>query len=206
MTDLDLERLGNVWRQRPDPEELEELKRSAERVRRRAQWLQVVDVAAAIVVAGVVLFLILSNPAPDTLIVGGGAIVVLLVSQIRSRRYRQRELRSLTGSVEEMLDQTISRVQAALKRARSTLIIMPPGFLLGILLGFVIERRSGGVIQESIAAQPGLGPVIQIGFGLAIAAAFILTIRSIRSNRRELERLNALRDSYRLEQDSSSAE
>ena len=206
MTDLDLERLGNVWRQQPDPAELEELKRTAEAVRRRARWAQLVDIVAAIVVSGVVLLLVLSNPTVDTLLVGGGAIAVLLYSQVRSRRFRQKELRSLTGSTEQMLDQSIERIAATLKRARSGLIALGPAMLLGILVAYVAERRSGGALAELISANPGLRPALQIGAGLAIAAAVILVLRSMRRNRRELERLTALREAYRQEQESSANE
>ena len=88
MIDFDLDRLGDVWRQRPDPAELEALKRSAEIVRRRARWAQLIDIVAAVVVAAVVLLLVLSNPKVDTLLVGGAAILMLLGTQVRSRRLR----------------------------------------------------------------------------------------------------------------------
>lgn len=205
MSDLDLERLGDVWRQRPDPAELEQLRRSAELVQRRARWAQVVDIVSAIVVAGVVLLLVLSNPSIDTLVVGGGAILVLLYGQIRSRRFRQKELRSLTGSTEQMLDQSIERVSAGLTRARSTLIVLPPAFLLGILVAYVAVPRSGGDLAERFA-QPGVSTVIQIAAFLALAAAVVHILRTIRVSRRELERLTALRDAYRQEGESSVAE
>jgi uncharacterized membrane protein YjjB (DUF3815 family) len=201
MNDLDLDRLGDVWRQRPDPAELDELKRAAEAVRRHARWGQVVDVVAAVAVAGVVLFLVLSNPTLDTLLVGGGAILILLITQIRSRRLRQQELRSLTGSVEQMLDQSIERVQATLKRARSGLVVLVPGVLLGYFIAFVVERRSGTEISERFNAQPGLSTIILIVAALAIAGAFVQVVTTLRKSRRELERLTALRDSYRQEAD-----
>ena len=206
MTDLDLERLGDVWRQRPDPAELEELKRTAERVRRRARWLQAIDLASAIIVSAVVLWLVLASPEVDTLIVGGGAIVVLLVSQIRSRRFRQQELRSLEGSAEQMLDQSIERVRASLKRARSGLIVFVPGLLLGGLVGYVAEPGLGGTIRERIAAQPGLGTLIMIVATVAIVLGFVHLLRSVGRSRRELQRLTALRDSYRQDQKPGSGE
>lgn len=206
MTDLDLERLGDVWRQRPDPQELEELRRTAERVRRRARWVQVVDVLAAIIVAGVVLAMVLANPEVDTLLVGGGAILVLLVGQIRSRRFRQQELRSLSGSAEQMLDQSIERVQASVKRARSGLIIYVPGLLLGYLVAFVAERRSGRAVSEAIAANPELRSVMQILAAVAIVGGFLFILRSMQRARRELQRLTALRDSYHEEHESHGAD
>ena len=202
MTDLDLERLGDVWRQRPDPRELEQLKLAAERVRQRARWLQAVDVISAVVVGGVVLLLVLSNPQVDTMLVGGGAILILLYGQIRSRRFRQKELRSLTGSTAEMLDQSIERVRATLTRARSGLIIMPVALLLGLLIAHVAIPGSGSDLARRITAQPGLATMIQVAAGLALLVALVMVVRSMRASRSELERLTALRDSYRHEQDS----
>src|SRR5690606_12347868 len=103
MTDLDLERLGTMWRQSPDPAEMENLRRSAAQVRKRARAAQRVDAIAALLVSLVILFLVLSNPKIDTLAVGGGALLILLTSQIRSRRLRKAELEALTGTTEEML-------------------------------------------------------------------------------------------------------
>ena len=204
MTDLDLQRLGDVWRQPPDAKELEELKRSAEKVRRRARWLQVVDIVAALVVSGVVLWMVLANPETDTLIVGGGAIVILLASQVRSRRFRQQELRSLTGSAEQMLDQSIERVQASLKRARSGLILLPAAVLLGILVGSVTESRSRGPLREAFDSLPGLGPASYVAAVAAILGGLFLILHNWRKNRRELERLQALRATFSDEERSAS--
>ena len=202
MTDLDLEKLGDVWRQQPDRAELEALKRSAEIVRRRARWIQVVDVVAALVLAAVVLFIVLSSPSVDTLVVGGGAIMVLLVSQVRSRRFRQQELRSLSGSAEQMLDQSIERVSATLKRARSGLIFLGPGILLGFAVGFVADRRSAVTISDRINAEPWVSTIILVVTLLAISATVVHVVRTLRKSRRELARLTALRDSYRQDQES----
>jgi hypothetical protein len=202
MTDLDLERLGDLWRQQPDPKELEELRRAAEAARKRARLAQVVDIVTAIIVAGAVLAMVIANPEFDTLVVGSAAILFLLVSNIRSRRLRQQELRSLSGTAEQMLDQAIERVHAAVKRAKYGLAIIPLGLVVGMVFAVVVERRSGNAIAERIDAQPGLGPlIITIGV-VAIAAAFAHVILTIRRSGRELERLTALRESYRQEQDA----
>ena len=206
MTDLDLERLGGVWRQRPDPAELERLQHAAETVRRRARWMQAVDVLAAIVVSGVVLWLVLSNPTTDTLVVGGGAILVLLVSQARSRRFWRQELRSLSGSAEEMLDQSIERVSATLRRARSTLILLPFAVLLGLLFAYVAMPSLEGGLVARINPQPGFRTALQALIGLVLAVALLHAIRTIRQSRRELSRLRALRESYRQEQDDIGPE
>jgi hypothetical protein len=204
MTDLDLERLGDVWRQRPEPKELEEIRRAAEAVRRRARWLQVVDIVAALVVSGVVLWMVLANPKTDTLIVGGGAILILLGSQIRSRRFRQQELRSLTGSAEQMLDQSIERVRASLKRARSALFLLPATFLVGHFVGYITEGGSPGPLRTAIASRPGLGQIIIVGSVVVLAAAVFLVLRNLHKNRRELERLSALRAAYSDDENSAT--
>lgn len=205
MTDLDLDRLGEVWRQQPDPAELAELRRAAETVRRRARWSQLLDVVAAVVVAGVVGLLALRNPSSDTLVVGAAAILILLLSQIRHRKLRAAELRSLTGTTEQMLDQSIERVQATLKRVRMGLIWTGPALLLGVLFARVVEDRSGYELTMSIAAHPGLGKVILTVAIVGLGATFIHMFRQFRSNRRELGRLVALRESYR-EQSGHEAE
>ena len=202
MTDLDLERLGDVWRQPPDAKELEELKRSAEKVRRRARWLQIVDIVAALAVSGVVLWMVLANPETQTLVVGGGAILVLLGSQVRSRRFRQQELRSLSGSAEQMLDQSIERVRASLKRSQVMLIVFLPCLLLGLLVGYVSESRAPSALRQAIAARPGLGPIVTVVAVLALVACFLFVLRNLRKSRRELDRLTVLRASYRDEEGS----
>ena len=206
MTDLDLERLGDVWRQRPDTAELERLQRAAETVRRRARWMQAIDVLAAVVVSGVVLWLVLSNPTAETLVVGGGAILVLLLSQARSRRFRQQELRSLSGSAQEMLDQSIERVSATLGRARSALILLPFAVLLGVLVAYVAMPSIEDGLTDTISAQPGFRMGFQLLVVLVLAGALIQAVRTIRQSKRELSRLRALREAYRQEQEDIGAD
>ena len=55
MTDFDLDRLGDVWRQDPDPAEMAALKRTAETVARRARREQIADTGFAAVVSIAVL-------------------------------------------------------------------------------------------------------------------------------------------------------
>ena len=206
MTDIDLDRLGVVWRQQPDPAELAELLRSAEAVRRRARLSQIIDVVTAIVVAGVVALLVLRNAKPDTLIIGGGAILLLLYSTIRQRRVRAAELKSLTGTTEQMLDQSIERLRLKLKNARSGLFLLPPAFLIGILVAYVADSNAGGEFTTRMANNPTLSKVIQVGAGIVFVLMAVYFVRLFRTGRRELERLTALREAYRQEQDRSTAE
>ena len=205
MIDFDLDRLGGVWRQRPDAAELERLKRSADAVRRRARWAQRFDVVAGVVVAAVVLLLVLSNPKVDTLLVGGAAILAMLGTEVRSRRLRQEELRSLTGSTEQMLDQSIDRTKATIKRSRFQLLSVAPGLSLGLLIAYVVDDRAAGRLTQIISNPEArtatvLGTILLVAF---VTALMVYLINAIRTSRRELERLVSLREAYRGEQDLS---
>ncbi|HET9426855.1 MAG TPA: hypothetical protein VFO69_00700 [Allosphingosinicella sp.] len=198
MTDLDLDRLGDLWRQRPTAAEMESLRRTAEAVRRKARWGQFVDVAAAVIVATIVVILVLTNPRTDTMLVGTAAILVMLAGQTRSRRLRAEELRGLTGSSEEMLEQSIVRAQATLKRTRFQLIGIVPSFLLGLGIAALVDRSSGQLYAR-IVSDPSLGLWITAGAILLVATVAVAFTRSLRASRHELEHLRALRDAFRAE-------
>ena len=203
MTDLDLERLGDVWRQRPDPTELEHLRLTAEKVRRRARWTQFIDALSAAVVSAVVLLLVAANPELETMIVGGAAILVLLAGQIRSRRLRQAELRSLTGSIEQMLDQSIGRLEGTLKRTRFHLVALAPALGLGLVFAYVVDDRGGRELLTQLVSSSWKGGLLIAAAFVLLAAMFIYFAGRMRADRKELERMLALRQSYREEQDST---
>ena len=200
MTDFDLDRLGDVWRQQPDPAEMERLRKSAGTVARRARIAQVTDIVAAITVAAVVIFLVASNPKPGTVAVGGAAILVLLFSNIRLRRVRQIELEQLTGGTEEMLDQSIARVEMTLRHHRTGMIGIVPAVLVGALVAYVAQGR-----QLFPTAQNLLffrGSLMLLGIAV-VAVGMIFSLRAIRRGRKELERLKTMREAYRREREST---
>lgn len=204
MTEIDLERLGDVWRQQPDPAEMERLQRTAAAVSRRARFAQIVDLGAAAAVAGVVILLVLANPSVRTLIMGGAAILVLLFGNIRQRKLRQVELRSLTGGTEEMLDQSIERIETTVRHHRFGLVTMGPVLLVAFLFASAAERRSGPILGP-LRDAPWF-PYLWIGGWIAVLAGVILfSSFSIRRGRRELERLYAMREAYRQERESTSS-
>lgn len=198
MSDFDLERLGDVWRQQLDPAEMERLQRSAAMVSRRARWAQSLDIGAALVVSGVVVLLVSKNPNFGTFLMGAAAILVLLFSNLRQRRLRQVELRSLTGGTEEMLDQSIERVEATRKRNRLSAIMLVPGLAIGMLFASFVAPDSGEQILPAVIADSGVRPLLWLAV-FALLAAIYLLVRSTRSTGRELGRLITLRDAYRRE-------
>lgn len=196
MTDFDLERLGDVWRQDPDPAEIERLRRSAEGVARRAQQAQIAEATLAVVVSGVVLVLALSNPRPATLLVGAMAIALMLSSSIRQRKLRRLELKGLTGSTENMLDQSIARLRATLKRAKLALFSVPPGLALGLGFGAALDGDGG---SGRLARATGIwwSPhAFVLVIGVLLISMFAHYYFVIRRNRNELERLIAMREVF----------
>lgn len=205
MSDFDLERLGDVWRQQPDPAEMERLQRSAAMVSGRARWAQAVDIAAALIVSGVVILLVSTNPNFGTFLMGAAAIIILLYSSLRQRRLRQVELRSLTGGTEEMLNQSIERVETTRKRNRLSAITLGPAFAIGMLFAHFVAGDSGRQYLPAVIADSGLRPLLWLAIFALLASVYLL-LRSIRSAGRELGRLTALRDAYRREDQISQGE
>lgn len=198
MSDLDLDRLGDVWRQQPSASEMADLQRSAETVRRRARWAQRADVTAAILIAGAVLLFVLRSPEPATILVGGGAILLLLFSQVRQRKLRAAELRGLVGSSEEMLDQSIERLRQSLKRIRYGALTLGPA----LLVGWLLARTAN--LPAAAAPDPQLRTILLVGAVVLLAATALTFAASYRQAKRELERLLALREAYRVESESST--
>ena len=204
MTEIDLDRLGDVWRQQPDPAEMERLQRTAAAVSRRARFAQVVDIGAAVAVSLVVIMLVLSNPSTRTLVMGSAAILILLGSNVRLRKLRQVELRSLTGGTEEMLDQSIERIETTVRHRRFTLIAMAPASVVALLFAVTVERGAGSIFG-ALRDEPWFRFVWNGGWVAALALFILYSLISIRRGRRELARLHAMREAYRQERESTSA-
>lgn len=202
MNDFDLDRLGDVWRQQPDPEEMKRLQDSATKVARRAKLAQVIDIVAAIAVAAIVVALVAANPKADTLLLGAGAIIFLLGSNVRLRKLRRVELSSLTGSTEDMLDQAILRAETTSRHHRFGLFAIGPAFVIGVV---VAAESRGGQMLPALLGGSKLG-LTSLGLGMAVViATFFYSLRGLRRARRELDRLRAMREAYRHERESTTS-
>ena len=142
------------------------------------------------------ILLVLANPKIETFLMGGAAILVLLGANIRQRRLRQVELRSLTGGTEEMLDQSIERIETTLKHNRLSLIAVGPCILVGVL---VAGSSKLGRIGDLIPASGDL-PIAKYAWqGITVAilvGAILYLLLAIRRGRRELR--TAAGDAERL--------
>jgi hypothetical protein len=204
MNEFDLDRLGDVWRTPPDPAETEKMRAAAEAVRLRARWSQIADHALAFIVAAVVITLIIANPRPGTGLIGGAALLLLLHSTVRQRQLRQIEIRSLAGTTEEMLDQSIERARATVKRARLGLIGSVPGFILGIGLAAATDSGTGGPLAR-ITTDPGVTLAVIVALGLGLAAVLLHLFRRLQQTRRILQRLIETRQVYQSESDQTNS-
>jgi hypothetical protein len=205
MTDLDLDRLGDVWREQLNPAELERLRRTAAAVSRRARFFQILDVVGAVVAAGAVVLVVLLNPATETVALGSAAILLLLVSHVRLRKLRQVELRSLAGSAEDMLAQSIERVENKLKYQRFCLFGVVPGLVLGyVVASALVTRPAGGVLQ--LLGNPEAFRPLSIGILIAVVAGTVhYLVSSMRRDGHELEHLRAMHEAYRSERESTGS-
>jgi hypothetical protein len=201
MSDFDLDRLGDVWRQQPDPAEMQRLQKSAAAVARRARLAQVTDIVVAVAVAGVVIFLVASNPKPATFLMGAAAILVLLFSNIRLRKVRRIELEHLAGGTEEMLDQSIVRMETTLRHLRVSMIGFPVAAVVGALVAYAAQSRR---IFEAAQDWPFRALLAFLGF-IVVVGVMVFAARAIRRGKKELERLEAMREAYRRERESTGS-
>jgi hypothetical protein len=204
MTDFDLDRLGELWRQDPEPAEIERLRRTAKMVSRRARMAQIADTVGAIVVSVVMLGVTILNPQPTTVVVVTAALLMILYTFVRNRKLRETEIRMLSGTTEEMLDQSIERARATRKRMRLNLISVPVAIVVYSALIFAARRGNDPTILRS---QLHLSEhmVLVTTIVLVLVAAF-MTIgyaRTFIRSRAELDSLEWLRDAYRRERDES---
>lgn len=204
MTEIDLDRLGDVWRQQPDPAEIKELLRSAGKVRRRAQFSLIVDAVGAVVAIMVVVALVILNPRSEFLALGGATLFVLLVGNIRLRKLRQVELRSLTGSAEDMIEQSIERIEKTINYQRLCLFAILPVLIAGYTAASLLVDHSGGGLLDFVFGSAPAVRVLWVGAGIgAMAGLTFLLAASLRRNRRELGKLCAMREAYREEREST---
>lgn len=204
MSEIDLDRLGDLWRTPPDAAELDQLRRSAEAVRRRARLGQVTEFWLAAVVSAIVIALIFSNPRVETALFGGAAIMAMLFSTIRQRRLRQAELKTLAGSTDQMLNQTVARLQATVTRARLNLIGAPPAVLIGLAFGWTLDSGAGSPVFTRFSTSPLTPLLVAALIFLILGGALVHFGRALRRARMQLDQIIRLRDDFQSETDRSA--
>jgi hypothetical protein len=198
LTEFDLDQLGTLWRETPDEGEDERLRRSARLANRKARLQAIFDHALlAVLIAGIVCAIMLFPQLE--VIAAGAAVAALLVSgQVRQRRYRQAEWRRLDGDTLSMIEQAQASNEWALKRAAFGLVFVAPAALLGALLASTLE--SGGAELRIPIVESSSSPLLVTlpAFG-ALVLLIAHLLHTMRARRRELRRLERLRDSFLAE-------
>jgi hypothetical protein len=123
----------------------------------------------------------------------------MLFSTVRQRRLRMIELATLSGSTEHMLDQSIERARATIRRARLNLLTTPLGLPLGIAFGAALDRGQGSGMYQRLTSEPLITALVSMTLLVAAATICVYLIRVRRAARQELERLTQLRQAYEAE-------
>ena len=101
-----------------------------------------------------------------------------------------------------MLDQSIERVETALKHNRVSLVAMGPALIIGILFAAAAESRVASLFPEG----PPMFRTLLVGLAaVIIAGAAVFLALAIKRGRRELERLRAMREAYRQERETTTS-
>jgi hypothetical protein len=203
MTEFDLDRLGSLWRQDPEPAEIERLRQSARKVSRRARLAQAADAAGTLAVSVSLIIIALVNRRADATAVIGTIIAFLFYSSLRNRKLRELEVKAATGSTQEMLDQAIARGEGVLKRIRANLvasIIALP--LMGLLL-LTLEHGPGRNLARRYFEHSHIPLVVDFVILVLVGWIVVQTLVTVRNTRREVRQLRALREAFQTEEDES---
>jgi hypothetical protein len=164
------------------------------------------DYGLAAIAVGIVLLIIGFNPKLEAVLVGTAAVVVAVMSLTGRKRARRIELESLAGDTESMLESSIARVEARLKRSKSGLMVIGPSILLGILFGFIVDQGGGGAALPTIEGEAWRGLVVRGLFIFIVVVTVVQLVLAVRRGRAELDRLIQLREAYRLEHEGTRPE
>jgi Mn2+/Fe2+ NRAMP family transporter len=201
VTDFDLERLGELWREQPDPEEVERQRLAAREVARKARRAELAENVLAALTLLVILAVVSINPG--TVSYGLGVLTAFLIvsSQLRQRRFRRAEIVSLTGETPTMLDRAIVRLEATLRRTRFGMLVIGPATAVGAFFALSVDRPGEGT--RILTFSQGTASVVIIILSTVVLLATILHLHStMKKSQAELDRLRELRESYRVEQDA----
>lgn len=197
MTSPDFDELARLWTQEQSPEEERAFQLLARRVGRRARLWQVAEIAAGLVLILAVAAAMLTAADRSTLAVGALVVVAILWAGWK-RRLNAVAMLVDTAGCAAMLDSAVRNGRASLRRSRLGLMLLAPGYLLGALLKYSLQNDGvDGFLSAFAASLRGFWP----GWaGLSLLAAILAYLaRSHLRMRREVARLEMMRDQYRAE-------
>jgi hypothetical protein len=194
MTDPDLQNLADLWTQ-PDSAEQGAFEALARKARLRGRIFGYLDFAAVAVIVACTVLGIFMTPSPATMI-AAVALIVTTVIVTRKRRQIKQMTRALdTASRQAFMETSISNATANLRRTRLSLAFFPLGVVIALF--YKMSLRTGGRTDRIPAA---FVEWVQTPRGLVTIVILVLLfawgVRTASRTRRELRRLEEVRDAY----------
>ena len=195
MTDPDLQKLADLWRETDAAEPQPAFEAMARKARRRGRIFAWLDFAAVAFILATSVIGFVMKPGAITM-VAAIALIVTTVIVTRKRRQIKQMTRTLdTASREAFVDTCISNATANLRRTRLSLAFFPLGVV--VALTYKMALRAGGR-TELIPAT--FVEWVQTPRGIITLALLVLLfawgVGTARRIRRELRRLEELRAAY----------
>jgi len=187
--------LAALWSASAPADEQEEFERLARRTPRLARFTQWGELALVGVVAAILLSAMAFNLGPETLLTGG--LLLLLLGWSALKRHHLANLALLVDARDRLsfVRSTLLAKEAELKRSALGLALVPPGFLITLLMGFSLRSPDGRGELMTFLLAVLTTPRGLITLGFVLCAVMMLTLSHFRLQG-ELARLRGLRADY----------
>lgn len=194
----DFDRFEQLWRQEPADEEIRLFRKLARRAGRRGKALEHAEWGLGLLLIAGALAILLWEPAPATLIVVALIVTGILWSSSKRSRLAQAAAMLDRSSREALIQSAEKSVRARLKNSALGLVLIVPGWMLGIALkGMMLldgnVRDFLNAFLGSFTKPPGMASAA------VVAAIFAILVHRHLRLRRESRRLVLLREQYRQE-------
>lgn len=195
----DLDEFARLWREEPSAEESRALKQLAGQTARRAKLLGYAEIGAATVIGLAILFALVLNRTTVTVLSGG--ILLLALSWSSWKRYLLRQVAIIVsaGDGEALVEKEIAKARADLRRIKIGLLLYPPAVLLGHLLVDSVVRGGRSEDYLEVLANDLTDWPVGALLVLLFVCFLLYQLRAMAGLRKELRRLDGIREEYREE-------
>lgn len=194
MTDPDLQSLADLWTE-PDGAEQEAFEAMARKARFRGRVFAYLDFAAVGIIVGGSILGIFITPSAVAMLAAIALIVTTVIVARKRRHIKQMTLTLDTASRQAFIETSMSNANANLRRTRLSLAFFPLGVVVALF--YKMSLRTGGRTERIPAefvewVQTPRGLITMI----LLALLFAWGVRTGARIKRELGRLEELRDAY----------
>lgn len=195
MTDPDLQKLADLWKEADASEPQPAFEAMARKARRRGRIFAWLDFAAVAFILATSVIGFVMEPGPITMAAAIALIVITVIVTRKRSQIRQMTRTLDTASREAFVDTSISNATANLRRTRLSLAFFPLGVVIALV--YKMALRAGGrtdLIPATFVdwVQTSRGIITMV----LLALLFAWGVRTERRIRRELRRLEELRAAY----------